>query len=38
MIEAVETKCFNLDKDVDHIRLALQGAHIVVEPSSRVGF
>lgn len=37
MIEAIETKCFNLDKDLDHIRVALQGAHIVVEASSRIG-
>ncbi len=33
MIEAVETKCFDLDKELDHIKQALQGAHIVVESS-----
>lgn len=33
MIEAVETKCFELDKELDHIKQALQGAQIVVESS-----
>ena len=37
MIEAVETKCFEIDKDLDHIKMALQGAEIYVEPSRPEG-
>ena len=37
MIEAVETKCFDLDKDLDNIKLALQGAEIYIEPSRPAG-
>ncbi len=31
MIEAIETKCFELDKELDHIKEALTGAQIYVE-------
>ena len=37
MIEAVETKCFEIDKELDHIKMALQGAEIYVEPSRPAG-